>query len=149
MLNEVDGSPFTSGRAGYLGSVPGQPQPRVARIYVRIQPDGLPGEIAALLDTGSPWSVLDTSIARELGLFNEPERLLEALSTRIGTVRGRVVTLPVTILAEAGDSLSIEAAVFVSEEWTEGTFIGFQGLLDHIRFAIDPMAEQFFFGPCA
>jgi hypothetical protein len=36
--------------------------------------------------------------------------------------------------------------VLVSAEWLAPTFLGYMGLLERIRFAIDPQANQFYFG---
>ena len=40
----------------------------------------------------------------------------------------------------------VESTVFVSPEWPEGNFIGYSGLLERIRFAIDPGSNSFVFG---
>lgn len=50
------------------------------------------------------------------------------------------------IVAEEGRSLEVEAIVFVSPEWTEQTFLGYAGLLERIRFGVDPQANDFYFG---
>jgi hypothetical protein len=51
-----------------------------------------------------------------------------------------------TLVSHEGDSIEIEATVFVSREWPSGNFIGYAGLLERIRFAIDPASNSFFFG---
>lgn len=53
------------------------------------------------------------------------------------------------ILADRGegeDYLS-EPTVFVSRQWTLGTFLGSSGLLEFMRFALDPQRNHFYFGP--
>ena len=50
------------------------------------------------------------------------------------------------LVAEDGESVEIEATVFVSPEWREGNFIGYSGLLERIRFAVDPDTNSFIFG---
>ena len=45
-----------------------------------------------------------------------------------------------------GESLQLETAVFHSEDRLGGNFIG-HNLLQHIRFAVDGSANEFFFGP--
>jgi hypothetical protein len=54
-----------------------------------------------------------------------------------------------TLIADDGDSLRIDATVFVSSDWPRraGTFLGYSGLLERIRFAVDPQKNDFFFGP--
>jgi hypothetical protein len=100
------------------------------------------------LDTAADWSVINTEIAEDLGLFGiEGESI--ALSTRFGTIGGHLVPAPVTLIADGGDSLRIDATVFVSSDWPRkaGTFLGYSGLLERIRFAVDPQKKDFFFGP--
>ncbi len=37
---------------------------------------------------------------------------------------------------------------FICSDWPDGrTFLGYSGLLDSIRFALDPQANHFYFGP--
>jgi hypothetical protein len=100
------------------------------------------------LDTAADWSVISTEIAEDLGLFGiEGESIV--LSTRFGTIAGHLVPAAVTLIADDGDSLGIDATVFVSSDWPRkaGTFLGYSGLLERIRFAVDPQKNDFFFGP--
>ena len=43
-----------------------------------------------------------------------------------------------TILADRGEPLDIDAVIFLSPEWKGDNFIGYGGLLQQIRFAVDP-----------
>jgi hypothetical protein len=52
-----------------------------------------------------------------------------------------------TILADDGESLEVQATVFVSRDWPAGTFLGYSGFLERIRFAVDPQQNDFHFGP--
>jgi len=61
-------------------------------------------------------------------------------------VEGRLERTAVSILADEGDSLDIEATAFVSPDWKDVTFLGYSGLLERIRFAIDPRENLFYFG---
>lgn len=69
-----------------------------------------------------------------------------SLSTRLGVVRGALYRGVVTIPADEGDSLDVEATVFVSPDWQGPSFVGYQGLLQRIRFAVDPEMNLFYFG---
>jgi hypothetical protein len=69
----------------------------------------------------------------------EPKRL----STRFGSIGGQLKRTHITILADDGDSIELEATVFVPTEWTGGNFLGYGGLLERVRFAVDPQ-ENFF-----
>lgn len=54
--------------------------------------------------------------------------------------------LPVTLVADDGESLEVEAPFFVSPDWRGGTFLGYTGLLDRLRIALDSPANFFYFG---
>lgn len=142
----LDGQRFTTSRCRYSDS-DGRPG-ATARIVVRVVPGEWDTPVLAILDTGAAWSVLDTEIAQELDLFNAGGVPVN-LSTRYGEIAGYLVQAPVTLLADDGDALRVEAAIFVSPEWPEkaGTFLGYSGLLERMRFAIDPQKNDLFFGP--
>ncbi|HKI06536.1 MAG TPA: hypothetical protein VKK31_31460 [Thermoanaerobaculia bacterium] len=40
----------------------------------------------------------------------------------------------------------LDATVLVSQDWFGGSFIGYEGLLQRIRFAVDPETNLFYFG---
>lgn len=102
--------------------------------------------VLALLDTGASWSVLNVEVAKELKLLDGHGEPL-AMSTRIGRIEGNLVRTAATLVAEDGDSVVVDATVFVSHEWHQPTVIGYSGLLERIRFAIDPGTQSFVFGP--
>jgi hypothetical protein len=68
-------------------------------------------------------------------------------------VQGRLHRLQLTLLAEAGDNLDIQATAFVpehteTEEWGSlPCILGLYGCLERVRFAVDPQREIFYFGP--
>lgn len=103
-----------------------------------------------LLDTASTWVVL----AKDMLLYSgsDLERSVlsqEKISTPFGTFRGYLERLPLSITAESGDSLQIEATCFISEDWPGPPVIGWKGCLERIRFAIDPSLNRFYFGALA
>jgi hypothetical protein len=62
--------------------------------------------------------------------------------------------VPVTLVATGGESLTFEATAFLPETETQGdwalpSFLGWQGCLERIRFAVDPAEEVFYFGALA
>ncbi len=59
---------------------------------------------------------------------------------------GALYRVPVKLLADEGEPLQMEATVFLSPDWQGPNFIGYEGLLQRIRFAVDPQANQFYFG---
>lgn len=116
-----------------------------AKVFVKIRFAGLDRTWLAQVDTGAAYSVLETRIARSLDLFTaEGESVL--LSTRAGTLRGQLVRIPLEFLADEGSSLEVDATFFVSDAWQGGTFLGFTGLLDRLRIALDSPANLFYFG---
>jgi hypothetical protein len=147
-LGEVD---FSCGRALFVDSLREHQEP-TAKVFVKICLEGrINSAFYAQLDTGAAWSVLDPVIAKGLGLIGTGTlrtRLDIPLNTRFGILTGNLVPLNVTFLAKDGQHLETSAHFFVSPDWPEGrTFLGYSGLLDSIRFALDPQRNHFYFGP--
>lgn len=142
MLSDLEGSSFATGSAAFVDTDQADVSPK---IYVRVRPADLPAPVLAQLDTGAAWSVLHAEIARRIGALDTDGESL-TLSTRTGNVRGKLVRAPMSLIADAGESLALEATFFVSSDWTHGTFLGYAGLLERIRFAIDPSRNLFYFG---
>ena len=91
-------------------------------------------------------SFLDSQVAEELSLLNgqgEPT----TISTRLGGFSGRLERTRISIVADEGESLNVEATVWVSPDWPGHSFLGYGGLLERIRFAVDPSDNTFYFGP--
>ncbi len=121
------------------------------KVVLDVIVDGLP--TAAILDTGAPFLVCSPLLAQAL----KPEA-----STALGTtamlirgylVRGSLHLFTLTMLAELGDDLTLEVTAFVPDagQLTEAlpTFLGMQGCLERMRFALDPTSDTFYFGPLA
>jgi hypothetical protein len=100
----------------------------------------------AMVDTGAAYSVLDADVADELGAFDDAGVPEIELSTRHGPLRGRLVRREMWIIAEEGPTLGVEATFWVSSDWTFGHVLGYSGLLERIRFAVDPLVSRFYFG---
>jgi hypothetical protein len=140
-----DGTAFAIGRTRFLDEDPIQPE-NSPKIYIKIEPGDLGSPVLAQLDTGAPWSILEVQIAEEVGLFGGQGQPIP-LQTRFGRIDGYLERTKITILADEGDSVDIEATVFVSKEWPAGSFLGYAGLLERVRFAVDPQQNFFYFGP--
>jgi hypothetical protein len=136
---------FVQGRTKFFDQAPALPEP-TAKIYVRV---GFPGQsdtYLAQLDTGAAWSILPTNIARTLGISSNLRRTMR-LSTRFGVYLGGIVRLPFTFVADDGESLDTEGTFFLADDWPWPiVFLGYSGLLDKIRFALDPQKNHFYFG---
>jgi len=145
MLVLPDGKQFSTGRARFFDDAPGIEE-GTAKIFVKVEPAGLETPILAQVDTGAAWSILAPEVAEAITLL-DGEGEPTTISTRQGTVRGRLENAVLTILADDGESLEVHATVFVSRDWPAGTFLGYSGLLERIRFAVDPRQNHFHFGP--
>jgi len=99
----------------------------------------------AQLDTAAEWSILNTETAEALSLLNGQGEPVE-YSTRLGKFPGYLERTGIDLIADDGQCLRFEATVWVSREWPGGTFLGFGGFLERIRFAIDPSDNFFYFG---
>ena len=143
MLN-LNGEPFAPNAARYYEEDPSLESEQTS-IHVQIVIRG-EMEIATLarLDPATPWVVLNAELTRTLGLgANGPETQLQ---TAAGRMKGTLERYPILLAAEEGRSLEIDATLFVCRDWKKGNFLGYAGLLERIRFAIDPASQLFYFG---
>jgi hypothetical protein len=145
ILSEWMRRPFATGVSRYSdrGDESFDPDPR---IYLEVQA-GIPeGTILAMVDTAAPWCIFESRISE---LIREScDRVSEdiLLSTRLGTFRGKLYRGPLFVPALDGEPLNVEMTAFVSPDWPGPNFIGYQGLLQRIRFAVDPETNLFYFG---
>jgi hypothetical protein len=145
MLNKLNGDVFACSRISYLDSYE---QGTDNRIWIGVKFDTLP-KTFAIVDTGAPWCVLNQEQAYVL----DPEYKSRALQPKSLTVRGFkldgvLIRLPITLCAEIGHDVTIEGTVFVPDDELDiPNFIGLDGFLCRIRFAIDPENNDFYFGP--
>ena len=143
-------SDFASGKAPYRDSYPASNESG-ARIVVEVEFDiyNDPFRMYAILDTGAPWCVVSFEVAADAGMEID-RNLNQTLLVRGKSIDGHLARGPIRLLAEQGDSIDIEATFFVlSEDYPSDTlpvFIGYQGLLERIRFAIDPVTNSVYFG---
>jgi hypothetical protein len=139
--------PFATGRSKFLDRASWHRE-QTAKIYVEILIDGLIETVYAQVDTGAAWSILSPDLARVAGIRVE-EGDPAILSTRFGLQRGHIIRIPFSLVADEGESLDTEGTFFISPDWPpRQVFLGYSGLLDSIRFALDPQVNDFYFGPC-
>lgn len=136
-----EGRVFATGEARFADRH-GSPE---TKIYVRFRLGDQIDELTAQLDTGATYSIIRSDLAESVGLSAEGLANMK-ISTRLGDFRGRLVRCPVTLVADLGEELLFEATVWVSDDWTGSNFLGYSGLLERIRFAVDPGANRFYFG---
>ncbi len=143
-------SGFASGVTRYEDHYPGYEQS--ARLVIEVNVENR-YTVPAIVDTGAPWCVLDPELAQQLQVTQavsyEPTTML---IIRQGSYKGRLLKLNLTLQAEQGEDLSVDATVFIpslgpGELWPHPNFIGLDGFLSRIRFAVDPGENAFYFGP--
>jgi hypothetical protein len=135
--------PTAVSRYADQGRIPVEPGPR---IYLEVIPGDLEGTVLAMVDTAAPWCIFEPRIGKAVQDDLPPIVAGIFLSTRLGVFRGSLYRVPVRFPVLEGEPVSTEATVFVSPDWTGPNFIGYQGLLQRIRFAVDPEANLFYFG---
>jgi len=140
---------FAVGSVNYTDRYPGDE--RNARIVLTItSPRG--HAIEMIVDTGAPWCILDPELAESWGLLAKAEHVsLEWINVRGERFAGRLVRTNLTMQASYGEALTIEATVFVpilrpGQMWSYPNFLGLDGFLSRIRFAVDPTENTFYFG---
>ena len=147
MLN-LGTATFSLGRAAFRDSPATSTQGSSSRVFVKVAVPGMDEPFLALLDTGAEWSVLDREIAEEIGLANNAGYPI-TIRHKDGSAPGKLVRTSVTLLADEGEALAVEATVFVPDTaWptTPRNFIGYSGLLERVRFALDPQTNDIYFG---
>ncbi len=146
MLYGPDGKSFATGKATYYDTDLSNLNRQNAIYPQIILPLGTGISVYALVNTGAPYCIFDNEITQMLGLDFSAGEPIE-LSTRVGKISGTIQRLPITLAAEEGNSLEIDASVFVSEQWYYGHFLGYSGFLERFRFVVDPATNSLFFGP--
>jgi hypothetical protein len=147
----TDGISFPTGSVNYIYG-PAHEQDKSSRIIFQVEIEGL--KTLAVLDTGGVYLVCTPEIGRELKL--DPLSAInlepEAINIRGFKIHGNLHLLNLTILASDGNSLGLQVTAFVpnaDEIWLNlPCFLGWQGCLERLRFAIDPSSDTFYFGPC-
>ncbi len=99
-----------------------------------------------MVDTAAPWCIFDSEVGEMLQEHFEPVSREVSLSTRLGLFRGSLYRAPLAFPATTGGPFEVESTVFVSPNWPGGNFLGYEGLLQRIRFAVDPESNLFYFG---
>ena len=144
-MTSPDNDFFAEGRARYFDGHPGirEAQPR---IYVKFRPAGSDASFLALLDTGAHYCILNTTAAELVG-----DQLVDnlgefAVQTARGLIRGDLYRHTITLVAQEGESLDLDAVIFVPPDWEAPCYLGYAGALQFARFAIDPRYNLISFG---
>jgi hypothetical protein len=116
------------------------------RIFLEVRPGSFVLPVLAMVDTAAPWCIFKPEIGEFVRRTFDRVSGNVSLSTRLGTFGGSLYRGPLFLQAFGSEALAVEATVFVSPEWRGPSFLGYEGLLQRIRFAVDPEANQFYFG---
>jgi len=143
---------FAVGSLIYSDHYPGHEQH--ARIVVFVAPEQNPdATIPMIVDTGAPWCILNPELAEVWGLepigIYEPSR---RINVRGHNFDGQLARGNILLQAKSGDNLYVQATFFIpellpGESWNFPNFLGLDGFLNRIRFAVDPAENTFYFGP--
>jgi hypothetical protein len=107
-------------------------------IGVRCRVGELEYDEEALLDTGCPWSVLSSDLVRDLKeVFASPMHTITML-TRHGRFCGPLCRIPISLVADQGQNLQVDATAAFLPDWPGPTILGFHGFIERIRLAFDP-----------
>lgn len=101
--------------------------------------------VLAVVDTAAPWCIFEPGVAAALRRTFSPLRNV-VLSTRLGRFGGTLYRGSITLVAEEGENLDVDSTVFISPDWRGPNFLGYEGFLQRIRFAVDPENNLFYFG---
>lgn len=92
----------------------------------------------AMIDTGAQYTVIGGEIAELACAHGEDLDLDVSMSTRLGTIRGRMYRLAIELVAEEGEDLSVSATVLVAPDWSGPVVLGYRGFLERVRLGFDP-----------
>lgn len=108
--------------------------------------------IRAILDTAAKWCIIDPNIAKEWEkLFFNRYDSNESVNIRGTPLKGSIAHAQIILRATNGDDLILDARFFIpqlapNQDWLLPNFIGLDGMLNCMRFAIDPAENAIYFG---
>lgn len=152
MLYDATHQVFARNAVKYLDSLPEIPRPLHPHIVLPFKIEGSCEELFGIMDTAAPWCLIRWPLLEGSGVLSPVGNnydLQARLNTRFGTISGELRRLTIQLFGEEGDSVSIDATVLVSEDWRAQSlpnFLGYEGFLQRLRFAVDPTRNQFHFG---
>ncbi len=131
------------GRARYLSDT--RHGPNRLLLAVTCQIAELPVNIPAMLDTAAEWCVLPQELVAALGVHAQPEDSWVRLDSRLGRFDGFLARIPITLLADEGPDLTVNATCLICPDWPGPMVLGWKGCLERFRFALEPEDETFYF----
>ncbi len=149
LLQFTDSRSFTTGVCPYWDHL-SQGRIGTPRIAINIEIEGLWTQ--AVVDTGGVYLVCDPEMSDLLDLGPGTGLGVATLNIRGSNYQGSLQRITVKIPAEEGESLDLEVTAFIpqltpGEEWHLPSLLGLQSCLEFLRFAVDPVENDFHFGP--
>lgn len=148
MLWFADGESFATGSQPYAFR-PAIESDSSKRIIIEVEIQGQ--RTQAMLDTGAPYIICNPSMAGRLAV--DPSAAIDKITLNIRghPVIGTLHRLDLTLRAEHGDEIIIDATAFVPNSRIDfwpglPSIIGLEGCLERVRFAFDTSDETFYFG---
>ena len=149
LIKFANGTPFAKGAAGY-NAVPGYELSEHIVLMVEIGEGVHISE--AVVDTSSPYLVIDASIARSAGIdLARPDHRARA-RIQGEWFNGGLFSISLQLLADEGESIAVNGVfAFVPDgrfdpDPLPPAILGFSCCLDNFLFAVDPNQQRFYFG---
>lgn len=144
LLTFEDGQRFSDGACQYLyRPIDGE---TTSRIFLQVGIDHI--QTQAAIDTGGVYLFCDPETADLLNL--DRANSLESIVIQIRgiQVRGDLHRVLLTLSAEEGENLIIDATAFIPGDEMPNlpTILGMHCCLERLRFAVDPTTQSFYFG---
>ena len=148
LLTLRDGEAFATTASRYFTGRPDTPTE--GRLLLKITIEGLP--TTAAVDTGAPYLVCDPALSPLLAPYLTDPLGWVSLGIRRETYQGELYLLTAEIIAHEGEGVRVQATTFIprlspGQQWLLPSFIGWTGMLERLRFAVDPASDTFYFGP--
>jgi hypothetical protein len=149
VLQFADGRPFATGACPYRDEADADRE-GTARIVVAVSIGGI--QTQAVVDTGGVYFICDPGIADLVDLKSSASFDTDKVSIRGWVYEGALHRIMMALSAEQGESYELQVTAFVpqlalGQEWPRLSFLGLRGCLEFFRFAVDPGANAFYFGP--
>ena len=91
-----------------------------------------------MLDTGAHWTVIGSQTIALLGEELGEELGTVKVSTRLGSFPGTLHRLPIQLLADQGEPLTVEGTCLALPNWRGPNVLGAHGFLERLRIALEP-----------
>lgn len=142
ILYEKDGSEYIKWNSGANTFVMYEDLEKWKKLPIQIQCrfGGLEITENAYLDTGAFWSIINKPTLEMTGIYDPNRNKDQPYRVRGNKLYGYLERMNVLILSDDkwGEDLLINSTFFVTDDHYGPNVIGYNGMLDHIKFALQP-----------